>query len=391
MTISLEEFGLSKYESSAYLALIYKGTISASDLAYYSGIPRTKIYSVLLKLEKKRLVIISRSKPLMCTAIGPENAFNSIIQKQMHKVNAMNAVISDLKEINLNNKNKTVAEKIYHHVNIVDNFLKIKLLFDNAKSSIKIMLDRNGMNILSKCKQQLITSMKKNINIQIIVPPQSIGTKQFKIIPDGIKIHMADALQNCFIFDNSELLLIDNEIKTSVIFHYDVILNVNMLKLFTNLWTNSYEANNLYDVTPNQAQEIYKMILLIQNSLTYILKNSLSNNMSINLIPFLEQNNIFVFDKKFYDVLNAINLVLHITCVGHIQFDYTTKNITLESKINNALIPWTIMLNEYLHKHGYTTKIFHKLDNMNKIHIKIIDVHENKKDHDLYFNLDHNY
>ena len=47
LTVSLEEFGLSKYEAQAYVALISKGTISASELAYYSEIPRTKIYPTL--------------------------------------------------------------------------------------------------------------------------------------------------------------------------------------------------------------------------------------------------------------------------------------------------------------------------------------------------------
>ena len=55
LTVSLEEFGLSKYEAQAYVALISKGTISASELAYYSEIPRTKIYPTLLKLENKKL------------------------------------------------------------------------------------------------------------------------------------------------------------------------------------------------------------------------------------------------------------------------------------------------------------------------------------------------
>jgi len=50
LTVSLEEFGLSKYEAQAYVSLIAKGTISASELAYYSEIPRTKIYPTLLKL-----------------------------------------------------------------------------------------------------------------------------------------------------------------------------------------------------------------------------------------------------------------------------------------------------------------------------------------------------
>ena len=34
LTVSLEEFGLSKYEAQAYVALIAKGTVSAGELAY---------------------------------------------------------------------------------------------------------------------------------------------------------------------------------------------------------------------------------------------------------------------------------------------------------------------------------------------------------------------
>ena len=64
LTISLETFGLSKYEAQAYVALITKGAISASELAYYAKIPRTKVYPTLLKLEKKRLAIISKRKPI---------------------------------------------------------------------------------------------------------------------------------------------------------------------------------------------------------------------------------------------------------------------------------------------------------------------------------------
>ena len=98
LTVSLEEFGLSKYESQAYIALISKGTISASELAYYSEIPRTKIYPTLLKLESKKLAIISKSKPIMCTAISPEDAFDEVIHEQINKVNAMNTLVSNLKK-----------------------------------------------------------------------------------------------------------------------------------------------------------------------------------------------------------------------------------------------------------------------------------------------------
>ena len=46
---NLEEFGLSKYESMAYITLVSRGTLGASEIAYYSNLPRTKIYTTLKK------------------------------------------------------------------------------------------------------------------------------------------------------------------------------------------------------------------------------------------------------------------------------------------------------------------------------------------------------
>ena len=54
-TVSLEEFGLSKYEARAYVALISKGTISASEVSYDAELTRTKVYPFFLKLEKKKI------------------------------------------------------------------------------------------------------------------------------------------------------------------------------------------------------------------------------------------------------------------------------------------------------------------------------------------------
>ena len=47
LVANLEEFGLSKYESKAYITLVSRGTLAASEIAYYSNLPRTKIYTTL--------------------------------------------------------------------------------------------------------------------------------------------------------------------------------------------------------------------------------------------------------------------------------------------------------------------------------------------------------
>ena len=64
LVTSLEEFGLPKYEAKAYLTMIDKGSLSASEIAYYLDLPRTKVYPTLRKLKKKKLSEFSSNNRL---------------------------------------------------------------------------------------------------------------------------------------------------------------------------------------------------------------------------------------------------------------------------------------------------------------------------------------
>jgi len=169
LTVSLEEFGLSQYEAQAYVALISKGTISASDLAYYSDLPRTKVYPTLLKLENKKLVIISKSKPIMCTAIAPEDAFDPIIHEQINKVNAMNTLVSKLKKASEENrKSRGSEEKRYYQLSASNVQSQLQTMIDGSKSSLQITVDQWGLGLLSECKEQLLSVIRRNLDGEIL-------------------------------------------------------------------------------------------------------------------------------------------------------------------------------------------------------------------------------
>ena len=95
---NLEEFGLSKYEAKAYLTMIDKGSLAASEIAYYSNLPRTKVYPTLKKLEKKRLSAISQKKPLICSAIPPEEAFGEIVELHERRLKNMKKIVDKLQK-----------------------------------------------------------------------------------------------------------------------------------------------------------------------------------------------------------------------------------------------------------------------------------------------------
>ncbi|MEJ2259029.1 MAG: helix-turn-helix domain-containing protein [Nitrosopumilaceae archaeon] len=377
LTVSLEEFGLSKYEAQAYVALISKGTISASELSYYSDIPRTKVYPTLLKLENKKLVIISKSKPIMCTAIAPEDAFDSIIHEQINKVNAMNTLVSKLKKASEESrKTRGSEEKRYYQISANNVLSQLQKMIEGSKSSIQIAVDQWGLGLISECKDQLISANRRNLDVKTLVPSGLIGSEAFRAIPDGVKIRASDVVQNCFIFDETEILMVSEENGKGVNFSSTEILGNNQSKLFSNIWKNAIKTESLADMTKSESQEVYKIIKVInENGLNHVLNSLIVSKKSDgDMIKLLEKNGVNLKTKSLDDVIEMIDAAMQIMCSGHVNFDANNKNITIESKLNSGhSLPWVSILDGYLQKKGYKTRmIFQNNSNKGeKTHIKI--------------------
>jgi len=377
LTVSLEEFGLSKYEAQAYVALIAKGTISAGDLAYYSEIPRTKIYPTLLKLENKKLVIISKSKPIMCTAISPEDAFDGIIHEQINKVNAMNTLISNLKKASEESrKTRGSEEKRYFHLSANNVLSQLQTMIEGSKSSIRIMTDQWGFGLLAECKEQLLSVLRRNLDVKVLVASSQICSESFRVIPDGVEIRASDITQNCFIFDETELLLIDNSNGKGAIFSSTDILGINQEKVFSNIWKNAIKTKALGDMTKAEAQEIYKIIKIVNEAgLPYLLNSTMiSKKPEADMFKLLEKNGVSLKSKTLDDVIEIIDAIMQITCSGHVNFEANTKNITIESKLNSGhSLPWVSILDGCLQKQGYKTRTIYQNNSSKgeKVHIKI--------------------
>ncbi len=380
LTVSLEEFGLSKYEAQAYVSLIAKGTISASELAYYSEIPRTKIYPTLLKLENKKLVIISKSKPIMCTAIAPEDAFDGIIHEQINKVNAMNTLISNLKRASEESrKTRGSEEKRYFHLSANNVLSQLQTMIDGSKSSIKIMTDQWGLGLLAECREQLLSVLRRNLDVKVLVSPSQICSESYRTIPDGVEIRATEITQNCFIFDETELLMINNDNGKGAIFSSTEILGANQEKIFSNIWKNATRTKALADMTKTEAQEICKIIKTVnETGLMFLLNSSMiSKKSDADMFKLLEKNGISLKSKTLDDIIEIMDAVMQITCSGHVNFEANTKNITVESKLNSGhSLPWVSILDGCLQKQGYKTRTIYQ-NNSNKGEKVFIKINKN--------------
>lgn len=376
LAVSLEEFGLSKYEAQAYVTLITKGTVSASELAYYSNLPRTKVYPTLLKLEKKKIAIISKSKPIMCTAIAPEDAFDEIIHEQINHVNAMNSLITKLKRLSEDSKKARGAEeKRYFHLASNYVFKQLQSMIDGSKTSIHVLADSWGLNLLSQCKEALIHALRKNVDIKLIIPPNLVGTETFHDLPAGIKLKTADIAQNVIMCDDAEILMIDSSNGKGAIFLSTDVLDTNQVKAFDQAWRAGIKISNLADMTKTDAQEILKTVQMVnENGLGFVLNSMLNSKIkSIDMLLLLEKCGLDLESKTLDEIISLVDSTLDITCSGHLRYEAQGNHFVIESKANSGhSIPWALLLEGYLNKKGVKTRmIYSDRQSGEKIHIKV--------------------
>ena len=218
--------------------------------------------------------------------------------------------------------------------------------------------------------------LRRDLELKIIIAPSSIGSESIKSIPDGAKIRISDIIQNCFVFDQTELMLIDGDDGKGATFSSTEILSANQMKVFSHVWKNALKIDSLSDMTKADAQEVYRIIRIINESaLGYVLNATFVSKIhEIDMLKFLEKNGINLKSKSLQEIIDIVDCSLQTICCGRADFEKETKNITIESKMNSGhSLPWAAIVMAYLQKHGYTPRLVYQNHSQGgeKVHIKI--------------------
>jgi sugar-specific transcriptional regulator TrmB len=91
----LQRVGLTEYEAKAYLALLNTHLSTATQASEKSGVPRTKIYSVLEALRNKGWVHVYSGVPLLFKAIAPLAVFERIKEDYTAFLDAAQATLTE--------------------------------------------------------------------------------------------------------------------------------------------------------------------------------------------------------------------------------------------------------------------------------------------------------
>ena len=375
LVANLEEFGLSKYESMAYITLVSRGTLGASEIAYYSNLPRTKIYTTLKKLERKKLSTISSQKPMIATATPPNEAFGELITLQERRLSSMYNILDSLKKLREEGK-KSYEEKKYLTLepNVV--VQKIKELISSSKSNIDLILDSWGQNVVFQCRPSITGATKKGVKIKMLLGNEFIISEGIGTFPDGVEIRSDAVSGNILIFDYKKIIFIDSTNgKASLILTADPY-GSSYVKLFDEKWKKALRLNTvmLGNKVPKEALTLSK---IVENDLSQILLDMsiMQDNNYTSLINEIEKFSSETNCQSIEEIVSIVDYALRISYSGYLKYENQENMLKLhfDSK-ERSMVPWAIIIVAYVKKFGNDAQIIYDNSQLkaNTIYIKLL-------------------
>jgi sugar-specific transcriptional regulator TrmB len=373
---SLEEFGLSKYEARAYLTMIGRGSLAASEIAYYSNLPRTKIYQTLKKLEKKRLAIVSRQKPLICSAIPPEEAFNEIVSLYDRRLKNMRRIVDELQKASDGAQHpKGSEERRYSALDADSALAKISELIAHSRSSVAAALDGWGVRLISQCKSSLVRAITNGVQARLLVASECIEGEHFFSLPEGIELRSGLFAFNLIVIDSVKIMTIESSNGKAALFTSTDPFGSVQLRHFERAWSDAREVHFLLDTQPSIAATALQMAKVVENGLSArMLDYAFSGrDVTVELIDVIEgKYGLAISSMKTEELLSAIDSALKLTCLGGLKHDRNSNTLSIHSRFEGKnLIPWALLVSCYFKRQGNEAKIMQHGENAQVIHLKL--------------------
>jgi sugar-specific transcriptional regulator TrmB len=165
----LQSLGLSDYESKVYFGLVLLGPAKASEISKQAEVPRSKIYEVLESLIEKQLVEVSKEKPKLFKAIGPEIAIKAMIANKEEELKILKERAKDLmKELHALPKEEKLAEGIWEQESS-KSIEVLNKLAEMIKRARKYVIDiTRDFSTSQALKDAIKDCLRRNVKVRMI-------------------------------------------------------------------------------------------------------------------------------------------------------------------------------------------------------------------------------
>ena len=166
---ALKEFGLTDYETRAFVDLIVSGKSNAKEISSRTNIPYSRIYDVLVNLESLGWVKVLSGRPMEYAAERP-SLIAKLAKKQLEEkyVRIESALIEKLDPLYQKKTDVVDSTPIW----IINGNVKQKVIekIENAKEKIQLLLRKNNEPLLNDFYNQLLNAHTlSNVKIEVIL------------------------------------------------------------------------------------------------------------------------------------------------------------------------------------------------------------------------------
>jgi len=370
----LEEFGLSEYESRAYLALLKHDSLTVSEVAYHAQIPRTKAYAVVKTLVRKGLAELLDKKPVRCRALPPEETLENLLLLEEKRVKAMKKELAKLKQ-RYEEVRKPTDFVDYKYQGVGANALatKVSEMIALSRASIRCMIGSWGVRVLGACKEALLNAKLNDIKVQIIRLWSYGEDEHGGDLPLGFDVRVVRYPLgfDIFLFDEHSVLIVEQVMGKGVLIPSKEVNSVISTGLFKRLWSISTPLHTLSTILSLKDGEDALELLdpdSVNQAFIRAVASTIQDEELIGLIglKFIEElenaMHISIFSKPL-DINLPILINLLTQSLGEessVRFDPLTKLINIEEPDTQLIMPasvWFFALNGVLKRNETTLQI----------------------------------
>jgi len=139
MINELKQIGLNEYESRVYIALLEEGPLKGGEVCKKSGVPHSKTYESLSRLESKGFISITPVKPKIFTALDPKIAIGNLLNQKIQTFELVQNKISEKLTVQKKTKTEGIAEKIQIFAGAKKAWPLSLYLYSNSKKIMRHM------------------------------------------------------------------------------------------------------------------------------------------------------------------------------------------------------------------------------------------------------------
>jgi len=165
----LREVGLTDYETRAYLILLERGVMAASEVSEHGGVPYSKVYETLNSLERKGWIEAERGRPSRYFPKAPSEALDAARLRLEDMVNSWKHVV--LGELQPLYERRELLEKpdIWILRGEFSILAKLREMLSDAKKELMVAAPAFAKNFVDAVVPMLSQLLDSGVNVQVMV------------------------------------------------------------------------------------------------------------------------------------------------------------------------------------------------------------------------------